>query len=427
MADGPRPMTRITRIGRSGVIAALVIGAALGLAGYLVATRPGQSPVAPGERVWRVAVSSVEPGVVSPELVLYGQVKAREDSALAAPGAAQVTEVPVRAGDRVSQGDLLVALDPRDFEPAVRRAVAEVQDLEAQMALEQVKHKANTRALTSAEERVKIARSQVTRQRELKSKGLGSQQALDQAREALAQREQEWITRALEIESHEARLAQLRARLARARAALETARLALERSVLRAPFDGVVSEVDASPAEWVQTGRTLVRVYRWGSLEVHARVPEPYRRALMTALGAGHRLQAHSDAGVLALDRLAGEADPAGVTAVFAVSRGWSRYPGEVVELRLVLPPAEGAVALPAAALYGGDTIYRIDGGRLQRLRVEVVGHRRGPDGATEVVVRSPRLQRGDRVVVTHLPQAIDGLRVQVAQAPSEGGGEAPW
>lgn len=413
-------MSRGSRKHRGRWLGLFVLAGGVALTAYLVATRPEQPTAPPGERIWRVEAAAVAPGPVAPELLLYGQVKAREDADLAAPGAAQVLRVAVRGGEAVSAGDVLVVLDPRDFEPAVRRAAAEVDDLEAQIERQRIKHEADLRTLDTARERVAIARAEVQRQRKLRTQGMGSDQALDQAREALARREQEWITKRLEIQSHEARLAQLEAGLEKARAAQETARLALERSVLRAPFDGVISEVDAAPGEWVQPGRTLVRVYNLGSLEVHARIPEPYRAVVQAALRGEERLRADTEGATLVLDRLAGEAGSAGVTGIFAPgaqAMRWSRRPGEVVALRLRLPDVPDAVALPASALYGGDTVYRVRDGRLERVVVEVVGHRRGPSGRTQTIVRSRRLHPADRIAITHLPQAVDGLRVEVVPA----------
>lgn len=403
----------------------LILAVGVVLAAYLVATRPRQPAAPPGERVWRVEAVVVSPGSVSPEVSLYGRVTARADADLAAPGAGQVRQVSVRTGDVVGAGDVLVVLDPRDFEPAVRRAAAEVRDLEAQIEQRGLRHEADLRSLEAARERLAVARAEVERQRALRAKGLGSDQALDRAREALAQRQQEWIARKLEIAAHPVRLAQLEAGLEKARAALESARLALERSVLRAPFDGVVSEVDAAPGEWVQPGRTLVRVYDRGSLEVHARIPEPHRPVVRAALASGRRLTAEAGSETLVLERLAGEGDPVGVTAIFGGGAQWARRPGEVVALRLRLPPVAQAVSLPAAALYGSDTVYRVREGRLQRVAVEVLGHRSGRSGKTELVVRSAGLRAGDRVVTTHLPQAVEGLRVEPVAAGAGRVGEA--
>ena len=37
-------------------------------------------------------------------------------------------------------------------------------------------------------------------------------------------------------------------------------------------------------------------------------------------------------------------------------------------------------------------------------------------DGRAQLLVRSDALREGDRVIVTHLPNAIDGLRVKTAE-----------
>jgi len=52
----------------------------------------------------------------------------------------------------------------------------------------------------------------------------------------------------------------------------------------------------------------------------------------------------------------------------------------------------------------------------MRTLQVERVGEQRGLDGSTRVLVRSPELQPGDKIVITQLPNAMDGLRVRVAE-----------
>ena len=71
---------------------------------------------------------------------------------------------------------------------------------------------------------------------------------------------------------------------------------------------------------------------------------------------------------------------------------------------------------LPYEAIYGTDRIYRLEGERMRTLQVERVGEQRGLDGSARVLVRSPELKAGDEIVITQLPNAMDGLRVRVAE-----------
>jgi hypothetical protein len=75
------------------------------------------------------------------------------------------------------------------------------------------------------------------------------------------------------------------------------------------------------------------------------------------------------------------------------------------------------------AAVYGGERVYEIEEKtapkpvlRMRGVAVEMLGTRRDADGRELALVRSPELTAGDRLVITHLPNAINGLRVEVVE-----------
>jgi hypothetical protein len=71
---------------------------------------------------------------------------------------------------------------------------------------------------------------------------------------------------------------------------------------------------------------------------------------------------------------------------------------------------------LPFQALYGNDRIYRInDEQRLEALQIEQAGTIY-EEGVEMLLVRSDQLRDGDRIVSTHLPNAVQGLKVSVAE-----------
>ena len=130
------------------------------------------------------------------------------------------------------------------------------------------------------------------------------------------------------------------------------------------------------------------------------------------ALVDGRRLRARLDRFTAQVERGGGGAD-----AYFRVIEGGKDLPlGRTVELSVDLPAVHDSVALPYEAVYGTDRIYRLEGERMRTLQVERVGEQRGLDGSTHVLVRSPELQPGDRIIITQLPNAMDGLRVRVVE-----------
>ena len=103
-------------------------------------TRAQPPPAQITERVWRVDVQRVAPATLSPTLTLYGNVESPRVLKAAAPQEAVVNEVLVKEGEGVSQGQLLLQLDDRDFLPRLDQARAEVAQLEAEIASERERH-----------------------------------------------------------------------------------------------------------------------------------------------------------------------------------------------------------------------------------------------------------------------------------------------
>ncbi|WP_373182582.1 efflux RND transporter periplasmic adaptor subunit [Halomonas campaniensis] len=403
---------------------------ALGIAGFMALrlTRPEPPPAVPQERSWRVEALTVAFADHVPVLPLFGEVVAPERVSVVASVAARVAERPVRDGQRVSEGDLLVALDDADLLPSLRQAEAEVADLEAQGENERLRHENDRLAFERERELLASAQRQLERNRSLVERNLASQADLDTARDAVARARLSVTTRESAVAEHPSRLASLEARLARAQAALATARRDAARGRVLAPFDGVVTDVAVAPGDQVAARAPLLSLYPAEGLELRARVPSRFQAELAESLEQGEpRLAVAEEGGQrFVLSRLAGESDPAGTEAILALDGPAAGLrPGALVAVLLERPAVADALAVPFAALHGSDLLYRIDDDdRLERARVERLGETRGPDGQRWLLVRGDGLAAGDRVIATHLPNAMQGLRVEVADAAGAMGEE---
>ncbi|MBS0002915.1 MAG: HlyD family efflux transporter periplasmic adaptor subunit, partial [Thioalkalivibrio sp.] len=240
------------------------------------------------------------------------------------------------------------------------------------------------------------------------------QRNLEQARVAVDGRQQA-------IAEAPSRLAQAEARVQRAAAAAERARMDLARTEIRAPSAARVVEVHVSPGERARVGDALVRVYALDDLEIRASLPEMIVPRINDLLDEGVYLSAEAMVGGrhirASLDRLAGEtrSGEAGISAIFRVVEGGGELPlNRFVSLRLSLPEETGSVVVPFESLYGRDRVYRVVDGRMQGLTVERLGQVTDLDGRTRALIRHPDLQDGDILVATRLPNAVDGLRVDV-------------
>lgn len=387
-------------------------------------TRPQPDVVAPGERSWPVAVTVVELASHQPSLPLYGQIAAPSLATLSAPVAGVVASREVSDGDRVDQGQPLLALDSRDIEPLLAQTEADVADLQAQIDNEQVRFGSDRQALAREQGIRDSARRQFERTQSLVNNNLASQTDLDAVRDALDRAELAVTLRQQSVTEHPARLRSLQARLARAESALASARRDAARSELLAPMAGVVTRVAVSVGDRVSAGTAMVSLYAPDTLELHARVPALYSHQLQQALAGGQVVEASTldDTVRFRLTGFAGESDAAGPTGQFRIVQGRELLrPGDMVPVVARLPAQADVIAVPYSALYGNDGLYLVDEDeRLQRITVTRVGDQLQADGQYHALVRSEQLRGGETLVITHLPNAINGLRVTTVAGDAE-------
>jgi len=171
-----------------------------------------------------VSVATVERGRVEETITntRAGTVKARQRAKLSPEIGGRVVELPYRKGALVHAGDVLLRLNDDSQQAAVQMA-------ERELAVVQVKRERF--CLQAAR-----AKREFLRHQKLKERDLVSTDLLDKY-ENLAQTTQ-------------VSCKQTQAEIARARSVIIEAKAELAKTVLMAPFDGVIAEVDVEVGEW---------------------------------------------------------------------------------------------------------------------------------------------------------------------------------
>lgn len=172
-----------------------------------------------------IVVAEIERGEVRATVAntRAGTVKACSRARLAPAMGGQIAELPVREGDRVTADQILLELWNDDLEAEL--TFAEREAVAAQARAEEV--------CVSA----RVARREADRLTKLEERGLTSEDLAEKARG--------------DAESREAgcRAGKQSTRVSAAR--IDSARAALERTILRAPFDGTVAEINGEVGEFV--------------------------------------------------------------------------------------------------------------------------------------------------------------------------------
>ncbi|MHC2338727.1 HlyD family secretion protein [Bradyrhizobium sp. USDA 4454] len=186
----------------------------------------------------------------------------------------EVLTVAVSDFQRVKAGDLLVQIDPADYQAQVAQAEAGVAG--AQAALDNLNNQVELQYATiaqaeasrlSAEAQQTLARQEEERQQSLSQTDAGTRQRLEQATASYAKAEADVsASRAViaaqrhQLEVLQGTKKQRAADLDAAKALLASAKLKLGYTKIVAPFDGVTGERQVQPGDYVNIGTNLVNV-----------------------------------------------------------------------------------------------------------------------------------------------------------------------
>ncbi len=227
-------------------------------------------------------------------------------------------------------------------------------------------------------------------------------------------------------------LAEARAQVEAALANMRRAELDLERTAIPAPFAGRLRAKRVDRGEFVNRGVPLATIYAVDAAEVVLPVPDSELafldlplggelgdrgpRVLLRAQFAGGR---HEWEGRVV--RVGGEIDPA-TRMVNLIARvddpyraSGDRPPlsvGLFVDAEVVGRSVESVFQVPRGALVGADRVWLVEDGRLVLRHVGIL--RADP----EVVIVSDGLSAGDRISLTILESAVDGMRVTPQPEP---------
>ena len=394
-----------------------------------------------------------------------GYVVARVRAALSADTPGRIVELNVSEGQAVKKGFVVARLYAEEYEAALKRAEADLQVADAFVLRAQAEARASrndlerlesTRSAAAAdlvenEAQQNLARLEHERVAQLVRDGFESQQNLDRAAAELdssAARRTSAEARfhaagsacslaGARIEVEDAAVVEAGARVAVQKALREQAQALLNKTIIRAPFDGVVVLKDAEVGEVVspnsQAGGSargsVVTMVDFSSLEVQAEVPETSLTAVRLGASALIFLDACPEKPYPAeVDRIWPTADrqkatievrlrflerddrlrpEMGVRVVFteAISTASGEAPAETEALLLV----------PANALIrenGKDGVFV-----LERDTVRFRAITLGPRQAERVGVLSG-LQENERIVLSPPTTLADGDRVRIQRGP---------
>ncbi len=343
--------SRVLALLRQGLVAVTMAGCLAGLA-------RAQAPSVPVEPVSRQAIGDVQSW--------DGTLQSTRQAKIGAQVQGRIVKLHVRAGDKVRAGDRLAEIDAREARFAVSRDQAQLGESQAMLA---------------------EARAAHARSVELHRQGFISQAALDQASAAL-------------------RVAEARQQKAQAGIGLST--VATDHTLVRAPWDGVVTAVSIEVGDLAMPGRAMFEMVSAERLRAVVFLPNARVSDLVASGRASVSVGDPASPLAVTVDRMVviPSADPASATTEVRIElpdeRPGAQYwvPGRSVSVRFESTGGERVLTVPAASLLvrgelvgvyvasgQGFVLRAVRTGRRSGDRVEVLsGLREGERVATDPV-----------------------------------------
>ena len=407
----------MTQISLKSVAAGLLIFSA-GIGGFIQLTqsKPKAEIRETVLSAWRVSTQQVFLQTVSPVFTGFGSVQNPDTQTLKARISTDVAGLYAREGTRADVGQVLMELDATDAEIQLSHAKANLADAQASLFALNATEMKDEEALDLDLETLDILTQKVTRILDLNKRNLTSEQDLDTARQAVVAQKLQINRRELALATVESKRTQLANTIQRFETEVRAATRDFESTKVKAPANGQVIGVDVVSGDRVQANQNLLTFAPDSGREIRVQVPASIGLMLSNALSSETPIIASTDRGeALQLNRVSGAVrDNTGSIDAFFVSNAQLPPTGSVLAVSIELVAEPSVVVLPTDAIYGGNLVYRITSDNtLEAITVERLGQRPGMTN-TEILVRSPNIQDGDQILVSRLPAAVTGLKVEI-------------
>lgn len=394
------------------------------------------------ERATPVRVTSVKQQNIAPKISGFGRVTPKVDwKAISEVSGKIIYRHPdLEKGRILKAGEVLLKVDPLDYQLQLARATADVSATKAQLASIRLEEKHLKASLNIEKQRLALSKKELVRRKGLLDKGMLSQSDYDQQNLSHLSQESQVLNLnnqlALIPDNRRVTEAQLQINEAK----VVEAQQALKDTIIVLPVNARVAKVDFEVGQAVNAQQQLAELYGIETMEVEAQVALHDVRTLMNSIDhesvTDYRQVRAEDLDITAnllitssefqttksavVSRVSESVDPNQGTVGVILE---ARQDYQALASRREIPLSNGLfveatiegraqphLVVPEGALHG-NTLYMVDAeSRMKPVNVKVLFRR------DHLAVVEGELQAGDRVITNDLMPAIAGMKLKVVE-----------
>ena len=397
-----------------------------------------------------VETTAVEMAPAGFDIRVHGTVVPKREIVVSAEVAGKVVRAAeeCRAGTYVKQNDFLLQIERTTFELEIKRLISQMKQVDVDRLQLDIEAANNEELIVIAKTDLAITERELQRLETLATRKAVSASERDQAESAMMKAQNTLQTLLNTQRLIKARRERLDAEHDLTQAKLDLARHDLERTTITAPIDGVVAEQVVEENAFVQPGSPLLKITDTAAIEVKCCLRDEDLYWLwrsgesLPAEGQTVRQQYHAPRVAATVTfTLAGRSyDWRGFLSRFegvGIDEDTRTIPcrievpdpvrdaaedgppalmrGMFVSVALHAAPRTPFLQIPYQALRPGNLVWTVADGKLQQCTVSVA---KTLADTVLVHAHATRLSEGDKIVVSPLPLASEGMSVREKGQP---------
>ena len=344
-----------------------------------------------------------------------------------------------KKGEIIQAGEVLLRIDPRDYQLKIAQAETAIDAIEAQVVEIGVREKNSRASLKIEQENLAIGQAELDRKEKLLAKGMVARSDFEREKRTVLSQNRSVQTLKNALDLYPAERTRMQAELERLNAQLADTQLDLERTAMVLPFSGRVAETRIELNQYVRQGEVLVSVDSIDMAEVTVQLQPSVLAKLVrsdqilnpgknssTQIGDALGLTASVVFSLAGQDvfwparvvRISDRLDPQTRTVGIIVEvddpyeniQPGVRPPlvkGTFVEVNLIGATLPDRLVVPPSALHG-ESLYIVGKeNRLQKIAVKI------EQRSENYLVIESGLLPGQKVIVSDLVPAIEGMLLQ--------------
>ncbi|MBN1849852.1 MAG: hypothetical protein JW932_14855 [Deltaproteobacteria bacterium] len=425
-----------------GFLTILPIVASVFVTVYLVTHRVGPAQKQTEESIRALRVIKTASIDLVPRVIGYGVARPGWvwEAVAEVKGTVLSVNQHLKSGEWIEEKSVLIQIDPTEYELALARLEAGVEETNAKIK-ELTEEEKNTQSLIAIEQRsLELAQKSFDRKIEALKNNTLSQDTVDREERNFLQQKQSVQRLVNSLALIPSKRKALNSALAVHQSNIKQARIDLARTTIIAPFDCRLGDVSIEAGQFLRAGQSLFKAHGTAVTEVEALfrfeelrnlLSEQMRKRFQPGLSTGEFKQLFNDVRVLVslqsgdwsaqwdarIERLLEAVDPKTreIKIVVSVDRPYEKaIPGErppltsgmFCRVELQGPVRAKSIVLPRSSIQNNDVFVIDRENRLQKKQVEV------DFTQSEFAVIRSGVSIGELVVVSDASPAIMGVKV---------------